>query len=733
MKSGKLILILVLTGVVGAFIYLDGNQYLTLEYLKSEQDALANAVQANPVRAAIIFFAIYLAVTAASLPGAAIMTLAGGAVFGFWWALVLISFASTIGATLAMLLARFIFRDQVRKRFDRQLQRIDEGVEKEGAFYLFTLRLVPIVPFFVINLAMGLTKISAPLFFIVSQVGMFAGTIVYVNAGTQLAKIDSLSDILSPALISSFILLGLFPLIAKKIVDYVRSRKVLRGWRKPSVFARDVIVIGAGSGGLVAALIAATVKAKVTLIEKNKMGGDCLNTGCVPSKALIRSAQLVFDMKRGANLGFKEMQPEIEFSKVMERVQRVISEIEPHDSVERFEGLGVRVEIGEAEILSPYTVRINGEVLSTRKIIVATGAEPFIPPITGIDQINYLTSDNLWEIREQPGRLVVLGGGPIGTELAQTFNRLGCEVTQVEMASQIMTREDPEIAEMVAQSSRAEGVTILTGYTATEVVIEAGENYLLCSGEQDQRLPFDELLVAVGRVANTHGFGLDNLGIEITKSGTIAVDEYLRTNYPNIYAIGDVAGPYQFTHMASHMAWFATVNALFGAFKKFKVDYSIVPWSTFCSPEVARVGLNEMEATSQNIEYEVTRFDVAELDRAIADEEGHGVVKVLTVPGKDTILGVTIAAHHAGDLISEYVLAMKHGLGLNKILGTIHIYPTLAEMNKFAASEWRKNHKPDWALDLAGKYHSWRRGTSATNPGAGDKSVTNENSTPMAN
>ncbi len=527
-----------------------------------------------------------------------------------------------------------------------------------------------------------------------------------------------MSDVLSPGLLFSFVLLGIFPLIAKKLVDFARSRKVLKNWDKPAAFDRDVIVIGAGSGGLVAALIAATVKAKVTLIEKNKMGGDCLNTGCVPSKALIRSAKLASDMKRGASLGFSDMEVDFNFSDVMDRVQRIIKQIEPHDSVERFESLGVDVEIGEAEILSPYLVSVNGKVLSTRNIIIATGAEPFIPPIKNLHQVEYLTSDNVWDLQEQPGRLVVLGGGPIGTELTQAFNRLGSQVTQVEMLPQIMTREDPEIAEMVAASLRSEGVTVLAGYTAMEVLVEDGEKYLLCQsagksaseGEPDKKIPFDEILIAVGRKANITGFGIQKLNVEITDRGTISVDDYLRTNYPNIYAIGDVAGPYQFTHTASHMAWYATVNALFGSFKKFKVDYSVIPWSTFCTPEVARVGLNETEAKSEQIEYEVTRYDVAELDRAIADEEGHGVVKVLTVPGKDKILGVTIAADHAGDLIAEYVLAMKHGLGLNKILGTIHIYPTLAEMNKFAASEWRKNHKPDWALDLAEKYHRWRRG-----------------------
>ncbi len=713
MNKGKIVLILIFAILVSAFIYFDISRLLTLDYLKSQQGTLLDLFEENPLAAGVGYFLMYVAVTAVSLPGAAIMTLAGGAIFGFGWGLLIISFASSIGATLAMLAARFILRDQVKRRFGRQLEKIDRGIEREGAFYLFTLRLVPVVPFFVINLVMGLTNIRTSVFYLVSQAGMLAGTIVYVNAGTQLARIDSLSGILSPELLASFVFLGFFPLIARKIVDIARSRKVLRKWKKPASFDRDLIVIGAGSGGLVAAVIGVTVQAKVTLIEKNRMGGDCLNTGCVPSKALIRSAKFAADMRRGESLGFSNMEPVFEFADVMERVQRVIAAIEPHDSVERFEGLGVDVEIGEAEILTPWSVRINGKVLTTRNFIIATGAEPFVPPIEGIDDVDFLTSDNIWDLRELPGRLVVLGGGPIGTELTQTFARLGSQVTQVERAPQIMTREDPEIAALVADTLRREGVTVLTGYGATEVVVEQGEKFLVCEGKETLKLPFDRLLVAVGRKANVHGFGLDELGIEITGQGTIAVDEYLRTNCPNIFAVGDVAGPYQFTHTASHMAWYATVNALFGAFRKFRVDYSVVPWSTFCTPEVARVGLNETEAKLRNIDYEVTRYDVGDLDRAIADEEGHGVVKVLTVPGKDRILGVTIAADHAGDLISEYVLAMRHGLGLNKILGTIHIYPTLSEMNKFAASEWRKNHKPEWALDIAGKYHRWRRGRAS--------------------
>ncbi len=688
------------------------HEFLTLEQIKTEQASIEAWVEEQPAEASVAYFLLYVVVTAVSLPGATVMTLAGGAVFGFWWGFVLVSFASTIGATLAMLVARFVLQEQVQSRFALQLVALNRGIEKEGGFYLFTLRLVPIIPFFVINLAMGLTRINVWTFFLVSQLGMLAGTAVYVNAGTQIAEIETASDILSVELLVAFGFLGAFPLIAKKLIDLLRARQIYRGFSKPSAYDRDVIVLGAGSGGLVAALIAATVRAKVTLIEKNKMGGDCLNTGCVPSKALIRSAKLAADIQRSASLGFKPMTSNFDFSDVMDRVQRVITEIGPHDSVERYESLGVDVELGSAKIISPWEVGVNGKILTTRSIIIATGAEPFVPPVSGIDSVSYLTSDTIWELREQPKRLAVLGGGPIGTELAQAFARLGSSVTQVEMLPRIMAREDPEVSAMVVSSLEADGVNVLAGHAAEAIEEQGGEQILVCRSEQGEqvRVPFDQLLVAVGRKGNVEGFGLENLGVEISERGTIAVDDFLRTNFLNIYAVGDVAGPYQFTHTASHMAWYATVNALLGSFWKFRVDYSVIPWCTFCSPEVARVGLSESEAIEQGVEHEVTRFDVEELDRAIADEEAHGLVKVLTPPGKDEILGVTIVADHAGDLISEYVLAMKQGIGLKKIMGTIHIYPTLAEMNKFAASEWHKNHKPNYVLDWVEKFHAFRRG-----------------------
>lgn len=715
MGISRWIALVVVVSLIGAFFQYDLGNYLTLENIKSEQEALRGLVDTNPAEFIAGYFFIYVAVTALSIPGAAVMTLVAGALFGLWWGLLIVSFASTIGATLAMVIARWLFKQEVENRFKNQISTINKGIEKDGAFYLFTLRLVPAFPFFAINLAMALTSMNVITFFLVSQVGMLAGTFVFVNAGTELAQVKNLSDVLSAGLLMSFVLLGVFPLLAKWFVDWVKAQRVYSGFEKPKSFDADMVVIGAGSGGLVAALIAATVKAKVTLIEKNKMGGDCLNTGCVPSKALIRSARHAYDNSRGKSLGFSDSVIDVDFKAIMARVQRTIAEIEPHDSVERYQGLGVDVEIGEGEVVSPWHVCVNGKTISTRNIVIASGAEPFVPPIENIDSVDYLTSNNLWELQERPGKVVVLGGGPIGTELTQAFGRLGSQVTQVELLPNILPREDKEFSEMVQMQLETEGVNVLTGHKALSIVNEGkGSLLTVVDGEGVKKaVPFDRLVVAVGRKANTSGFGLEELGVILNPNGTVSVDDYLRTNFPNIYAIGDAAGPYQFTHTASHMAWFASVNALFGLFKKFKVDYAVIPWATFCFPEVARVGLNEQDACAQGIPYEVSTYDVADLDRAIVEEAAHGLIKVLTVPGKDKILGVTIAAEHAGELIGEFTLAMKHGIGLKKILGTIHIYPTFLEMNKFAASEWRKSHKPGWALVIAEKFHRWRRGKPA--------------------
>ena len=709
MNKSRLLVIAVIAAAVVAFFAFDLKQYFTLDYFQSQRAAIEAQVQAHPLRSGLLFFALYVAVTGLSLPGATIMTLIAGAVFGLLWGLVIVSFASTLGATLAFLVSRFLLRDWVQQRFGNKLQPINDGIARDGGFYLFALRLVPAFPFFVINLVMGLTAIRTWTFYWVSQIGMFAGTVVYVYAGTQLGEFR-----ISAGLLFAFALLGVFPLAAKKLLDALKARKVYAGWTRPVRFDRNLVVIGAGSAGLVSSYIAAAVKAKVTLVEKHKMGGDCLNTGCVPSKALIKSAKLVATMKHAADYGLKNARVEFDFAEVMERVQRVVREVEPHDSVERYTALGVECITGTAKITSPWSVEIADDAgirtLTTRGIIIAAGARPFVPPIPGIEETGFLTSDTVWNLRALPKRLVVLGGGPIGAELTQCFTRLGATVTLVEMLPRIMIREDPEISEMVVQRFREEGIDVLVNHKAQRCAVENGEKVLYCeSGANTVRIVFDELLCAVGRVANTTGYGLEELGIPVTGSCTVEVNEFMQTKYPNILACGDVAGPYQFTHTAAHTAWYAAVNGLFGGFKRFRADFSVIPWATFTDPEVARVGLNETEAKAKNIPYEVTTYGIDDLDRAIADGTAHGVVKVLTVPRKDKILGATIAGEHAGDLITEFVTAMKHGIGLNKILGTIHIYPTLAEANKYVAGNWKRDHAPKRLLEWVKRFHAWRR------------------------
>lgn len=710
MNIRRILLALAIGGLIAAYFAFDLGQYFNLEFARSQQERINAYYLDNPWTTSLVYFAIYIAVTGLSLPGAAVMTLLGGAIFGLVWGTVVVSFASTIGATIAFLVSRFLLRDIVQARFGENLKAVNAGIEKDGAFYLFTLRLVPIFPFFVINLVMGLTPMRTAAFYLVSQLGMLAGTVVYVNAGTQIAKLESLSGILSPQLIASFALLGIFPLLARKLVASLRARRLPRRFARPKTFDHNLVVIGAGSAGLVSAYIAAAVQAKVALIERHKMGGDCLNTGCVPSKALIRSAKFLAHVQRAKTLGFRSASAEFDFADIMERVQRVVRTVEPHDSVERYTELGVECIQGQAEITSPYTVEVNGRTLTTRNIIIAAGARPLVPPIPGIEQVGCLTSDTLWELRRLPERLVVLGGGAIGCELAQCFARFGSKVTQVEMLPRILMREDPEISELILDRFREEGIDVRVRHEAKAVRREGEQKVLICEHEGNEvRLVFDELLVAVGRIANTQGYGLEKLMIPLSRTGTIEVNEYLQTAYPNIYACGDVTGPFQFTHTASHQAWYTTVNALFGRFKRFKVDYSVIPWATFTDPEIATVGLNEQEAKRRGIRYEVTTYGVDDLDRAIADEAAQGLVKVLSVPGKDKILGATIVAEHAGDLIAEYVAAMRHGFGLNKILGTIHIYPTWTEANKYAAGAWKRAHTPRGLLRWVQRYHAWVR------------------------
>ncbi len=714
-----------IVAVIALFYGLGLDRYLNFDYLAAERERLNALYQANPLPSLGMFVLLYALATGLSLPGATVLTIAAGVLFGFAPAVAAVWVAATAGATLAFLMSRFVLRDWVQERFGHRLGALNRGFDREGGFYLFTLRLVPLFPFFLINLAMGLTSIRVWTYVWVSAVGMLPGTMVYVNAGTQLGQLQHPGDILSPALIGSFVLLGIFPLLAKRVLDAVKARRMYAGWDRPASFDRNLVVIGAGAAGLVTSYIAAIVKARVMLIERKRMGGDCLNTGCVPSKALLRSARAAQEIRQAPRLGMTAEGLHIGFPAVMQRVREVIKQIEPHDSVERYEGLGVECVQGDAKLLSPWEVEIDGERVTAQHIVLATGARPAVPPIPGIEKTGYLTSDTVWNLQALPERLLVIGGGPIGCELAQAFSRLGSSVTLVDLADRLLPREDADVSAELADQFQQEGVQLLLGVRPKEFVREAGERQLLAErGEVMVRIGFDCLLVCTGRQARTEGLGLDALGIETGRSGTIEVNEFLQTRFPNILACGDVAGPYQFTHVAAHQAWYAAVNALFGRFRRFRADYSVIPWCTFTEPEIARVGLNELEAEEQGVRFEVVRYGIDDLDRAIAEDAAQGFVKVLVAPGSDRILGATIMGHSAGEMIQEFVLAMRHGLGLNKLLGTIHIYPTMSEANKYAAGAWKQAHAPERALRLLDWFHR-RQATGRPFPGkaktAGDE------------
>lgn len=716
MSTSKWITVALLAASLAVFVMLGGPDVLTLDSFRQHQSQLNQWVAANLPLAALGYALVYVAVTALSLPGATVMTLAGGAFFGNVTGLLITSLASTVGASIAFLMARFLLRDTLRRRYARAVRRIDEGIAKDGAFYLATLRLVPVFPFFVINLAMGLTGMKLRTYAVVSWLAMLPATFVFVNAGTQLGQLDSPGDVLSAPLLLSFALLGLFPLLAKVVVGVVRRRRAWRGFSRPDAFDYNLLVIGGGSAGLVSAYIGAAVKAKVALVERDRMGGDCLNTGCVPSKALIRSAQAADTLRHADRYGLGTVPVTANFANVMARVKRIIAAIEPHDSPERYRRLGVDVIEGSASFVSPWEVTVTGSDgrcrrLRARSIVIATGGKPLMPPVPGLDAMDPLTSENLWSLQQQPERLLVMGGGPVGCELAQAFARLGSQVIQVEAGSRLLPREDDEVASLVQAQFRREGIDVRTGHRVVAFTEEQGERVAWCeAGAERVRIPFDRVLVAVGRSGNTEGLNLEALGIAPRSNGTVPVEDDLSAGYPNIFACGDVAGPYQFTHAAAHQAWYAAVNGLFGQFRRFRVDYRVLPWVIFTAPEVARVGLSETEARDQEVDYEVTRYDLADLDRAITEDAAQGFIKVLTVPGKDRILGALVVGAHGGEILAEFTLAMKHGIGLNRILATVHPYPTWNESARSIAGQWKQAHAPRGVLAWLERFHRWRLG-----------------------
>jgi pyruvate/2-oxoglutarate dehydrogenase complex dihydrolipoamide dehydrogenase (E3) component/uncharacterized membrane protein YdjX (TVP38/TMEM64 family) len=671
-----------------------GSHTLTLANLQQHTARLRATIADHPLLSIAAYFALYIAATALSIPGAIILTLGAGALFGVIEGSILVSFASSIGASLAFLTARFLLRDGALARFPGLFARIDQGIARDGALYLLSLRLAPVVPFVAVNLLAGLTQLSLRRFYLASQIGMLPATLIYVNAGASLSTLGQHGAILTPRLIIGLLLLAALPIATPVLRTSITARRTYAGFTRPKHFDRNLIVIGAGAAGLVSAYVARAVRAKVTLIEAARMGGDCLNTGCVPSKALLHAA------RHGAD-----------FATARAAAHAAISAIAPHDSVARYQSLGVDVRRGHATIETPWSVAINGETLSTRAIIIAAGAEPFVPPLPGLADSPFATSETLWDIDALPARLVILGGGPIGCEMAQAFARLGSQVTLVEMADRLMLREDDAVSAAMVTLLARDGVTIRTGHRAI-AVDKHGDTFSLrtdhAGGIAD--IPFDRILVAIGRKPRVTGYGLERLGVPLGKSGTIETGEALQTRFPNIYACGDVAGPYQLTHMAGYQGGLAALNALLAPFWRFKPRYHAVPAVTYTSPEIARVGINEREAKAQAIAFEITHYEFSELDRAIAEGDTEGFITVLTRKGSDQILGATIVGTQAGEILTGFTLAMQHKLGLKKLMGAIYPYPTRCEAIRAVAGQWRQNHTSRRNLARLDHFHRWRRG-----------------------
>jgi pyruvate/2-oxoglutarate dehydrogenase complex dihydrolipoamide dehydrogenase (E3) component/uncharacterized membrane protein YdjX (TVP38/TMEM64 family) len=718
MKKG-IVLAIIALAVIGYYTIPESyKSILSLQGLQAALESFRAYYVANPAFTLILFIGVYIISAALSLPFASLLTVLSGALFPLPVAILATLTGATIGALLAMLAARTLLKDFVNNRFKDRMAQMEKGFAQEGLFYLFALRLVPAFPFFMVNLVMGITPIKAVSFVWVSFVGMLPGTSAYVLAGQQFSQITSLQGIISPQMLGVFALLGLLPIALKKVLQILRSQKVYKKYTKPQSYDYNVITIGAGAGGLVSSYIGAAMGAKVALIEKNKMGGDCLNTGCVPSKALLHAAEQLYKanatlQKYGDNHRLDVRADNVQ-QKVLQHVRDSIKKISPHDSVQRYTSLGVSVYNAHATVLDPWTVElVDTEGAKSRitgkKIILATGAQPVVPPFAGLSDVPYRTSDTFWDLQKLPQRLLIVGGGPIGCELAQACARLGVQVSIIERAPRLFGREDYKVANILQNSLQEQGVTIHTGYSVERFIKDQNGFFVIAKNENGQELQveFDEVLLALGRKAR-RGFGLEELGIKSTHTGTIAVNERLQTNYPNIYAVGDAAGPFQFTHFASHQAWYAAVNALLSPFWSFKVDYRVIPRVTYTYPQVARVGLNEEEAKIKGLEYEVTEYHLNELDRAITEEQNFGFVQVITPKGKDTVLGVTIVGEYAGELLAEWALAMKNKIGLKKILGTIHAYPTYAEANKSVAGAWMQKHRPLKALQLATKFFAWR-------------------------
>ena len=489
---------------------------------------------------------------------------------------------------------------------------------------------------------------------------------------------------------------------------------MIRGWKEGrGEGTYNVVVIGAGTAGLVTAAGTAGLGGRVALVEKGRMGGDCLNYGCVPSKALIKSARVAAAMRNAGAWGLPPHSPEPDYARVIRRMKAARARIEPHDSVERFERMGVDVFPGEARFESPHRVRVGDTVLNARHVVLATGGRAAIPPIPGLEHARTFTNQTFFENEIFPRRLAVLGAGPIGCELSQALARLGSEVTLIDRGSQPLHREDEDVARLLQTALAADGVNLHLNTEVRRVEAQGGgaSRIVLSRAGGEATVDVDAILIAAGRVPNIEGLDLERAGVAYGKRG-IKVDRYLRTTNPHIYAAGDVAGSHQFTHFAEYHARCIVRNLMLPrglGFLRARADHFVLPWTTFTEPEIARVGLNEKEAHAQGVAFDGYRHDYADLDRAILDAADVGFVKVLTARGGDRILGAVLAGEGAGEMVHELALAMKHGIGLGALSNVIHVYPTLSQAVQRVGDAYQRTRLTPRARRIFGWLYSRQR------------------------
>ncbi|MBA3536096.1 MAG: FAD-dependent oxidoreductase [Tatlockia sp.] len=699
--------LILLLGLLILFFSLRLDKYLTFTSLRENRATLISWTKEHFFMAALLYMSCYTLAVAASVPGAVFLTLAGGFLFGVVFGTVFVIVSATLGATALFFAVRTSFGDWLAKSALSWLGRMREGFQQNAFSYLLMLRLVPLFPFWVVNIVPALLGVDAKTFIITTFFGILPGSIVYVMVGNGLSHVFEANQ--TPNLGIIFDIKVLLPLLALAALSFIPilykrvNPKEQKKNPKTNQIKCDLSIIGAGAGGLSVAAVAAQLGLKVVLLESGKMGGDCLNYGCVPSKSLLAAGKIAYQLRHAAQFGISSKGLEIDFKKVMQQVHAVIKVLAKNDSVERFESLGVQVIKAVARFSGVNTLVAQDRVIEARRIVIATGSSPFKPPIPGLEDTPYLTNETIFNLTEQPKHLIVIGGGPIGCELAQAFSMLGSKITLIE-GFNLLPKDDVDCVAILRAQLKAMGIIIHEQAKVLGVEPHAHGGIKVSINQAGEKLAIrgSHLLIATGRRANVENLDLEKAGIVYSNKG-IEVNSRLQTSNRRVYALGDVVGPYQFTHMATYQAGIVLRNIAFKI--PAKVDYRAIPWVTYTLPEIAHVGLLAEEAL-KHADIQFTEWSFLENDRAQTEHSLEGKIKIIS-DKKGRVLGVTIVGAHAGELILPWVIAIREKRTLRSFTDAVSPYPTLSEISKRVAGEFYKSklfsNKTRWLVGLLKK------------------------------